>query len=785
MQSGDIDSSFRDSSAMHRGSAAHRKIQKAAGECYQKEVSLKLDLKIDDIHITLQGRADGIITNDDGAIMIDEIKSTTMPLDALFRQHEQHLAQGKCYAYMYLQTLENRPESIAVQLTYYHLESQEIKRHEWGFTSEQLEIFFDDLIDKYAYWLRFERDWVVTRDESIAHTDFPFEKYRSGQRELAVAAYRCILAQKKLYAAAPTGIGKTLSVLFPSIKAMRESHVDKLFYLTAKTVTRAVAEDAVRLMAAKHGLRMKVVTLRAKEKVCPGNDGDGGGKCACNPEQCSRARGHFDRINDALADLLENNDLITADVVTDYARKHRVCPHEYALDASLWCDLIIGDYNHVFDPTVYLRRFFGSEKEPEDKNYTFLIDEAHNLADRVRDMYTVALSKAAFGFVRGRLRGKDSITRALRKALRDINTYLSDVRKKRGHQQNYVQPEQDLEFKELVILFFVAAGEWLAANKNNIHEVTEDLLKLYFDVQKFLLISEIYDEHFVSITEMQNNDTIMTLFCLDPSNVIAAMLARGKAAIIFSATLTPLPYYRDILGGNENDIMLSLPSPFDPARLAIAAHCGISTKYTDRQSSYTPIAEAIAAVISRKSGNYFVFFPSYDYMHMVHEVFTQKHPEIRTLLQKGEMAEEKREAFLREFDDGNTEALVGFVVLGGIFSEGIDLKGGRLIGSIIVSVGIPPISLRADLIRSYFDRRNGQGYDYAYTFPGMNKVLQAAGRVIRTETDEGIVLLIDSRYSWAKYRGLMPVHWTNVYTLWNTRDFEKCYTGGRSHVNYV
>jgi len=756
MRCGDIDNRFGDLSAMHKGSMAHRRIQKQAGKGYDAEVSLRHEIEIDDTSVILQGRADGIIDLPDGSFVIDEIKSTTMPLEQLFKRHQQHLAQGKLYAHMHLQNLENIPNNISVQLTYFQHETEEIQRQKWNFTPAELQDFFDELIDKFAVWLRFERDWKVLRDESIADTKFPFDTYRKGQRELAVAAYRTIDTGNKLYATAPTGIGKTLSAIFPSIKAMGMGKTDKLFYLTAKTIARAVAEDAVRLMTTR-GLRFKTITLRAKEKICPNDE------CICNPEYCRFARGHFDRINDALMDLMENNDIITPDITIEYALKHRVCPHEMSLDATLYCDMIIGDYNHVFDPVVYLHRFFGGDKKSDDKNYVFLIDEAHNLAERVRDMYSHQLCKKQFANVRKELKGKDVLSKTLRASLRQIEMHFADLRKEHEETRNHVQQEPDTNLAALLEIFSDAATNWMATNRAGGGQIFDEILNLYFETARFLLIVDIYNERFATILEISRSDAAITLFCLDPSDIIAEKLAMAKSSIIFSATLTPLPYYREILGGNSGDMMLSLPSPFDPENLLTIVHAGISTKYVDREHSYTSVVEAINAAILHKTGNYMCFFPSYDYMRRVYDLFTEQYPHVKTLLQSSGMTEDARTYFLAQFDSKNHETIVGFVVLGGIFSEGIDLVGDRLIGSIIVSVGIPKISLRQNLIRSYFDYKNGQGYDFAYTFPGMNKVLQAAGRVIRTETDSGIVLLIDNRYATAQYRAMMPPHWANMH----------------------
>jgi len=749
LRCGDIDTRFNDSTSMYRGAEAHRAIQKSAGDGYKKEVSLKLETEVEGIPVIIQGKADGIITAPDGSITIDEIKTTTLPLSYLFKQHEQHLGQGKCYGYMYMATHENPTQSITIQLTYYQLDSEELERHQWQFTASELTAFFNDLLHKYGLWLRFERDWKLERDASIHAVTFPFASFRRGQREFAAAAYRTITAHKKLYAAAPTGIGKTLSALFPSIKAMGEAKAEKIFYLTAKTVTRTVAEDAVKLLAAK-GLRFKSVTLRAKEKICPNNE------CICNPDFCTNAKGHYDRLNDALWDLLNTVDLITPSTTAMYAQKHSVCPHEYGLDVSLWCDLVVGDYSHVFDPNIYLRRFFNVKDE---RDYVFLIDEAHNLVDRVRDMYTATLRKNNFSKLRKQLKDKDPLSSNIRKELRQINAYLVDMKKE--NDKSHAVTEQDMVFKAFVSLFVQAASEWLAAKKNDNHELYGEVLDLYFDVNMYLMVSELYDGHYTTLVEPYGSDLSITLFCLDPSAVIADGLSRAISSIIFSATLTPLSYYREILGGNHDDPVISLPSPFDPQNQLIAIHRGISTKYIDRENSYAPIAETINAAVSKHKGNYLVFFPSYDYMNKVYTLFQENYPNINTLLQQGSMTEDERANFLEQFDSSNTETLVGFTVLGGIFSEGIDLKGDRLIGSIIISVGIPMINMRQDQIRDYFNNKNNQGYEYAYVYPGMNKVLQAAGRVIRTETDTGLVLLIDSRFATGKYLNMYPAHWSN------------------------
>ncbi|MDR1629388.1 MAG: PD-(D/E)XK nuclease family protein [Oscillospiraceae bacterium] len=766
LRRGSIDNRYADSAAMQDGAAAHRRIQREMDAGYQKEVALAVQTEIAGIPVIIHGRADGVFERGDGTVFVDEIKTTNLPLDKLFLQHEMHLAQAQCYAYILLSQAEEPPTHIGIQLTYFQMETEETARRQWIFSAEEIEAFFQGLLASYSVWLRFSREWAELRNNAIKQTDFPFPRYRKGQRELAVAVYRTIENGKKLYAQAPTGIGKTLSALFPSVKAMGEEKAEKLFYLTAKTVTRTVAEDAVRLLL-QNSLRLKSITLRAKDKLCFCEE------TICNPEYCPYADGHYDRVNGAVLDIIQHEDLITPETITRYAQQHRVCPHETALDVSLWCDLVIGDYNHVFDPSVYLRRFFADN---EKHQYVFLIDEAHNLADRVRDMYTASLSKSDFVSLKKTLTQTDRATKNLKNAASQINALLLGFRKEHEGEKSLVIKELNTDLSAKASLFLAAAEEWLGEHSgtraNEADEMADNVLELYFTVAAFVLMAEGYGEHYTSIYEISGNDLTITLFCLDPSGIIAEKLRFGTSAVLFSATLTPLPYHRDVLGGNEEDFLLSLPSPFEQQNLLLCAHCGISTKYVHREQSYEPIARLIYETVSHMPGNYLAFFPSYDYMHEVYSLFIKHFGHVKTLLQGGSMKEDERLMFLQEFDEANTGPLIGFCVLGGIFSEGIDLKGRRLIGSLIVGVGLPKLSLRQDLIRDYYNEKNGSGYDYAYVFPGMNKVLQAAGRVIRTETDTGMVLLIDSRFGTAQYRALYPPFWSHMKQLRKTEDLK-------------
>ena len=741
LMSGDLDSRFTGSSRAVEGTRAHQKVQKSYKEGYTPEVTLKYRFQYEEYHMTVQGRADGILIEGDH-IIIDEIKSTTLPMEFIEEDRNRtHWGQAKCYGYIYAK--ENNLQNIDIQLTYYNLDTEEIKKFRKTFTFEELENFFYKLIEDYYNWVDTLENWKIKRDTSIRELQFPFSNYRKGQRELAVAVYRTIKEEKRLFAQAPTGIGKTISTLFPTVKAIGEGITSKIFYLTAKTITRQVAEEAFTKMRCE-GLRFKTVTLTAKDKLCF----EKGKKCT--PEECRFAKGHFDRLRDGLRDLFENEDAFTREVIEKYALKHNICPFEFSLDIALWADGVICDYNYAFDPRVYLKRFFLDEKG----DYTFLIDEAHNLVDRSRAMFSAELNKRAFLDQKRNM--KDQCPK-ISKALNNLNTFMIHLNKQCGENSFYIQKDEPKEIYPLLANFIREADEYL--QEGNKKDGYEELLELYFNAFAFLKIAEFYDERYVTYVEKKNKDVVLKIFCLDPSYLLGEAIKRGKSAVFFSATLTPLQYFKEIFGGNEEDYCIRLGSPFDSKNLGLFVSNYISTKYKNREKSYMDIVDVIAKVVEGKTGNYFVFFPSYQYLRRVLDVFVEKYPSINTIEQDSAMTEEEREDFLNKFQSKAETALVAFGVLGGIFSEGIDLVGDRLIGAIIVGVGLPQLSLEVNLIMDYFNNKSNNGYDYAYLFPGMNKVLQGAGRVIRTEKDRGIVCLIDERFTTYNYQRLFPAEW--------------------------
>jgi DNA excision repair protein ERCC-2 len=776
LRSGDLDMRFTGSSRAIEGTRIHQKLQKSNKEGklypnsdYIPEMTLAYYFQYKDFSFLLEGRADGIIIpkeHEEPASLIiekqraiiDEIKSTTRPLDTINEDYnELHWAQGKCYAYIYAE--QNALEEIEVQLTYYQVDSEEIKYLKNVFTKEELKLFFYDLIERYCIWAEFTRSWNNRRNVSVKELNFPFDAYRKGQRELAVSVYKTIKEEKKMFAQAPTGIGKTISTLFPAVKAMGEGHISKVFYLTAKTITRQVAEEAFIIMRQSNdNFQFKTITLTAKDKICF-NKGVG-----CNPEQCQYAKGHFDRVNDALMDILKHENELTREKVEEYAIKYKICPFEFSLDLAIWVDCVICDYNYAFDPRVYLKRFFG--EGPGD--YVFLVDEAHNLVDRAREMFSAELNKKTFLELKKLMKDKQpKISRALGK----LNSYMLTL-KKSCETGRMIMKEEPSEIYQLLRKFIKESEEWLVKNEKN--EGHEELLELYFESLAFIRISELYDERFVTyVEEQQDNNFKIKLYCLDPSYLLGEAVKRGKAAVFFSATLAPINYYKEMLGGNHEDYALRLSSPFDRERLCLLLGDRISTKYKDRERTYSEVVEYINTAVNSRKGNYLIFFPSYKYMNEVYNIFSEKYPEVNVMLQENSMDEEQREKFLESFSEDGESQVVAFAVLGGIFSEGIDLKGDRLIGAVIVGVGLPQICLERDIIKDYFQNKNKMGYEYSYMYPGMNKVLQAAGRVIRSEKDKGVVLLMDERFSSSVYQNIFPREWFPHIKTRNVKEIER------------
>jgi DNA excision repair protein ERCC-2 len=745
LRSGNLGSSrdFVPSSAALLGTREHQRLQRSRPDGYKAEVTVSHRIETELLILTIKGRIDGILCSGD-QLLIEEIKTTTGGVAS--DPDPLHWAQAKIYAHLYLD--EHPAREVELQLTYADLETGALKEHHVRTTPQELKLFFENVLSVYLAWLEIEVRWLNTRDQSIQTLSFPFAQYRAGQRALAVAAYRTLARGGKLFAEAPTGIGKTVSVLFPAVRALGENRFSKIFYLTAKTVGRAVAEKAIAEMRIA-GLRLRSLTLTAKEKLCV-RDGQ-----PCDVKTCPLALGYYDRLKAALRDLLSEENL-TRPVVERISSRHQVCPFALALDAAPWVDAIICDYNYVFDPQAYLRQFFLESSG----RYAFLIDEAHNLVERAREMFSAELEQSEILELKRAL--EDDIP-ACAAALRSISRYLTGLRKRIAEEQGIADEKatalQELPVGLLPLLerFLETAELWLSSNSPAVFR--QQILDLYFQVSRFVRTAQLYDSHYVTIVRTAERHVDVRLFCLDPSLLLRQALDRGCSAIFFSATLRPMDYFKEILGGAAEDRVLELSSPFPTENLGVVVEDQIATKFRLREASFEQVARSIEVLLQSRQGNYLVYFPSYRYLNEVLARFQSYSNGVEILVQTPNMSENDRDAFIASFSIDRPRTLVGFAVMGGIFGEGIDLVGDRLVGAVVVGVGLPQVCLERELIRGYFQERNGLGFEYAYIFPGMNRVLQAAGRVIRSESDCGTVLLIDSRFRQSQYRQLLPPWW--------------------------
>jgi DNA excision repair protein ERCC-2 len=631
-------------------------------------------------------------------------------------------------------------------LTYNHLDTDEIREIRKSFDSTELELFFFEVVDRFIEWAARMDEWRRIRDQSLRDLSFPFASYRPGQRSMAVEVYRTVKAGHQLIVQAPTGIGKTVAVLFPALKAMAEEHTERFVYLTARTTGKGVAEKTLEALR-ESGMRAKSVTLTAKDKICFNPEK------ACNGEECEFARRFYDRIGDACLELFER-DHFGREALEDVARRHRVCPFELSLELALWADGIIGDYNYAFDPTVSLKRFL----EDESTRTVFMVDEAHNLVDRAREMYSAEIDKASFLELRRHTRNVPDIYKSLGK----INSHLVKKRKQCESAGGVVAEDEPPEkLYPLLRRFLRSTEQWLSTQGRLPEPLRDVLLDVYFDAHRFLRTAERYDETYSTCYERTGSNLKLKLFCKDPSTQLGEALARSESALFFSATLTPARYFQNIFGCGSSVRYLSLPSPFPPEHLSLVISDKISTLYRRREQTKEAVAATLIELVEHRRGNYLLYFPSYEYMMSVHELFSARRPHTDILVQAPSMTEPGRDAFLRRFEKENEQTLVGFAVMGGVFGEGIDLAGNRLTGAAVVGVGLPAICQERELIRDYYQRR-GSGFEFAYLYPGINRVLQAAGRVIRSENDRGTVLLIDERFSRPVYRSLLPSYWQPV-----------------------
>ena len=741
LRRGSIDSRIKASVRALEGIKGHKKIQSSYSEKDRAEVTLKEDIDFEDFTLRVEGRADGILEENE-KIIIDEIKTTTKNvMDIDYDFNELHWAQAKVYAYIY--SKEKDLDSIIVQLTYYNVEDFGTKflRQEYSFN--ELKEFFYDLIEKYKEWILLEKKWIDFRNDSIENFNFPFESYRKGQRELAIRVYKAIAEGKKCFAEAPTGTGKTMSTLFPAVKALGAKETNKIFYITAKTTTREIANNTLRIMREK-GLNIRSVNITAKDKCCKMEEKK------CIPEYCPYANGYFDRVNMALKEALKHKEEYNLEYINKLSDEYNICPFEFSLELSNFCDVVICDYNYIFDPQASLKGIL----EGKAKDYTILIDEAHNLLDRGRSMYSSKIFKDDFLKLKREFKSKD---KGIYNSLDRANKYLIEKRKvlENLETKSLVEKEEPSDLYGILRSFL----EKVDIYESKSSEENSSLLELYFNVYEFLNICGYYGEDFTTLYKLDGNNLELSLNCLDPSRILKSIMNRFKSVIIFSATLLPMEYFKELYGAQEGDYSVNLTSPFDYKNKLTIVGKDVSTTYSNRKRTLPKIVNYIIECAKSKRGNYLVFFPSYEYMWMVHEEIKKREVDFSLVAQGDHMKEEEKEEFLSLFKEGGEKTHLGLAVLGGHFSEGIDLTLDKLIGVIIIGVGMPKICLERESIKEYYNSIGKNGFDYAYVYPGIIKVLQAAGRCIRTEKDKGVVLLLDDRYFTNKYKSLLPREW--------------------------
>lgn len=751
LRSGDIDNrtvSGADKDAMQEGARLHKKIQGKMSGSYHAEVPLRMEFPYTDFSITVEGRADGIIDGDDGkSAVIDEIKCVYADLYFIEEPRFVHKAQAMCYGYMY--GIQNELEKIDIQMTYANLDTEEIKRFNEEYTIEQLTEWFEGVLELYYKWAQYLYDNRNLMLLTAKELEFPYE-YRAGQRDVAVSVYKAINRKVDLFIQAPTGVGKTMSTVFPAVKAMGEDKAEKIFYLTAKTIAGTVAHEAFRTLR-RSGLHFKTIGITAKEKMCVMDETN------CNPVYCDRAKGHYDRINEAVFDIINNESDITREVIQEYAAKHNVCPFEMSLDISNWVDGIICDYNYAFDPSASLKRYFA---EGGSGRYIFLVDEAHNLVDRAREMYSASISKEKVLEVKRIMNGRD---KAITASLERINKVLLGYKRQCDDMTYLIMPDT-AELEIQLMRFNSLMEKYMETHRE--FENRDVVLDFYFESLNYMAVVDRLDECYEIYCRIDDDGEFRAhLMCINPSHNLKMCMEKAVSTIFFSATLLPVNYYKELLSGNKDDYAMYIESPFDPAKRLIFAGVDVTSRYTRRnRAEYEKIARYIFRVAGSKVGNYMIFFPSYSLLRSVYDIVTElsEFKDIDVICQQNSMSESDREEFLSQFEQVGEKSMAAFCVMGGIFSEGIDLTNDKLIGVVVVGTGLPQVCAEREIIMNYFKNNGMDGFDYAYRFPGMNKVLQAAGRVIRTHEDTGIIALLDERFARRDYASLFPREWNDV-----------------------
>jgi len=750
---------FHPSASLH--SRIYERLHLSFGMRYYDRVELVNTCKLDGIYLSVSGFADAVLCREDHYV-VDEVRVGSTDRFVSAQEDMYHRLRLSVYAYFLCCSKEC--DSIEMRRVFYDAESGEFETVSENGDRDSLRATYTGLLSKILWRARIIRDRARVRIPSASNAIFPYRSLRESQSEMIKECYRDIKHGLRLFCQAPTGIGKTVSTLYPAVKCVGEGVADKIFYLTSKQSIRREALSAMEKMN-KAGVGLRACTISSRESMCQNFSAkQRGGKLSsnCNPDLCPYAKGYYDRVSFALAEIIASGDIYDSQRIKEIAGKYSICPYELSLDLSELCDVIICDYNYVFSPTVYLKRYFDGERQ---EKYIFLVDEAHNLPDRAREMFSSRVAMRDFENLAASLEENDtllmptlSVIEAFKRLGRlcDDDTHYSDEGGRVGYSVSRQSPQGITDELET---YAKKCDTWLKNNPQ--HAAFMYVEELRFRILEYGKIAERYDNGYLTFITKEDNDISLLLYCLDPAKELSSALDRAVASVLFSATLTPADYFADVLGGGKKTVAQSFRSPFPDGNLCVAVMDKISTRYEDREKSYKKISACIAGTASARSGNYMVFFPSYSYLSEVKKLFCAKYPKVKVIEQTKNMTPAEKEEFISSLkDDGRTR--IAFCVLGGSFSEGIDLPGDRLIGVICVGVGLPGLSSENNIIRDYYEEKSGCGYDYAYTYPGMNSILQAVGRVIRTETDRGIAVLIDDRYAEPKYKAMFPKEWKDI-----------------------
>ena len=730
----------------HLGQQCHSVWQERYGADDRKEVPIEGLFKYHDQVIRLVGRMDGVLSEND-TVIIEEIKSTHLTVGTFSKPiKDSHLRQAQVYAYLYAQN--HGLSTIKVRLTYVHYPSYETTQLNHHYDVAFLEHEVRLALDTYRAWMKRIVDHHIEKERSLEGLTFPFETLRESQSILMEKTYQTMIEEDVLYAFAPTGTGKTMATLFATLKTMHKKE-DKLFYATAKNAQRQVALEMVQKLK-DHGLKAKAVALHSKDHLCLRKEVD------CDPAVCPFARNYYDRVNDALSDIFEHDGIYDAAMIKDFGALHSICPHELSLDVARFCDIIVGDFNYAFDPRIQLVRFF----EEETYRMKVLVDEAHNLIDRSRSMYSASLSLAQIEQLRTYL---VDIEPSPQKALRTLCAELEDLRQNAARSQRPLVAFETVDASLLEAVDDVIDALSLLMDQHKHHRLRKVFREGYFQLIQFKIVHHYYGLSHVFCVHFEANDVRFEIKCLDASKALKETLTHAvKGAVLFSATLSPMAYYQQLITQGYGEPLM-LPSPFDPKRLGLHFDIATSQRYKDRDQGLARVCDSIVALFETKPAPYIIYAPSFAYLKQLKEALD--YPQASLHWHAPKSSPEEKDALLERFKMDGAQAKGLMTVLGGSFGEGIDLAGDALLGVVIIGMALPAFSDERQLLRYYYDKQGFSGFDYAYTYPGMARIIQAVGRVIRSEGDAGVAVLIDDRYQNPHVQSLFPAHWTQQYWL--------------------